>query len=53
MIKNKYDYEELLKAMEKEKKAQEEQQALLQQSQVAKNMASAGKDGAEIYANQQ
>lgn len=53
LIKNKYDYEELLKAMEEEQKAQAEQQALLQQSQVAKNMASAGKDGAEIYANQQ
>ena len=53
LIKNKYDYEELLKAMEEEQKAQAEQQALLQQSQVAKNMASAGKDGAQIYANQQ
>jgi len=39
--------------MEEEQKAQAEQQALLQQSQVAKNMASAGKDGAQIYANQQ
>lgn len=46
LIKNKYEYEELVKAMQKEAKAQAEQQALLQQSQVAKNMASAGKDGA-------
>ena len=50
LIKTKYEYEELLKVMEEEAKAQQEQQALLQQSQVAKNMASAGKDGAEANA---
>lgn len=46
LIKNKYEYEELLAIMQTEQQAQAEQQALLQQSQVAKNMASAGKDGA-------
>ncbi len=46
LIKNKYEYEELVKKMQEEARAQAEQQALLQQSQVAKNMASAGKDGA-------
>lgn len=46
LIKNKYEYEELLKAMEEEQARQQEQQNMLVQSQTAKNMASAGKEGA-------
>lgn len=53
LISNKYDYKELINKMQEEQQAQAEQQALLQQSQVAKNMATAGKEGAQIYANQQ
>ena len=46
LIKNKYEYEELLKAMEAEQARRAEQEALMNQSNIAKNMASAGKDGA-------
>ena len=52
LIKNKYDYKEIIKQLEEQQAKQAEQQAMLQQSQVAMNMASAGKDGAQIYANQ-
>ena len=46
LIKTKYEYEQLLQAMEEEQAKQQEQQQALLQSQYAKNMASAGKDGA-------
>ena len=51
LIKNKYEYEELLAKMQEEAAAQAEQQAMLNQSQVAKNLASAGKDSAIANAN--
>lgn len=53
LVKNKYEYEELLTKMQEEAQAQAEQQAMLQQSQAMKNLASAGKDGAIANANQQ
>lgn len=52
LIKNKYDYEETLKQIQEQAQAQAEQQAMLNQSQVMKNFASAGKDGAIANAEQ-
>lgn len=52
LIKNKYEYEELIQKMQEEAQAQAEQQAMLQQSEVMKNYASAGKDGSIANANQ-
>ncbi len=52
LIKSKYKYEEVIKELQEMQQQQAEQQALLQQSQVAKNMASAGKDGATANAMQ-
>ena len=52
LIKNKYEYEELIQKMQEEAQAQAEQQAMLQQSEAMKNMASAGKDGSIAHANQ-
>lgn len=52
LIKSKYEYEELLKQMQEEAQAQAEQQAMLQQTQAMKNLASAGKDGAIANASQ-
>jgi hypothetical protein len=47
LIKNKYDYEELIKQMQEAQEMQQEQQQALIQSQYAKNIASAGKDVAD------
>ena len=44
LIKNKYEYEELLTKMEEEAQVQAQQQAMLQQSQAFKNYASAEND---------
>lgn len=46
LIKTKYEYEELLKQIQEEAKAQQEQQAMMNQSQLMRNMAGAGKDAA-------
>ena len=50
LIKNKYDYEELLKAMEEAQKEQAQQQAMLQQAQMMKDGATASKDMAQANA---
>lgn len=52
LIKNKYDYEEVLKAIAEENTKRQEEQNKLIQSQYAKNLASAGKDGAIANATQ-
>lgn len=52
LIKSKYKYEEVINQIQEMQQQQAEAQALLQQSQVAKNMASAGKDGATANAMQ-
>ena len=46
LIKNKYDFENIIKKLEEAQAQQTEIQNLIAQSQMAKNMASAGKDGA-------
>ena len=46
LIKNKYDFENIIKKLEEAQAQQAEMQNLIAQSQMAKNMASAGKDGA-------
>ena len=46
LIKSKYDYENIIKKLEEAQAQQAEMQNLIAQSQMAKNMASAGKDGA-------
>lgn len=51
LIKNKYEYEELLKKFEEAAQKQAEQQTAFIQSQAVKNMANAEKDGAIANAN--
>lgn len=46
LIKSKYDYDNIIKKLEEAQAQQAEMQNLIAQSQMAKNMASAGKDGA-------
>lgn len=46
LIKTKYEYEELLKQMEEAAQAQQEQQNMMNQAMMLKNMAGAGKDAA-------
>lgn len=46
LVKSKYDYEEIIRKLEEAQAKQAEMQNLIAQSQVQKNMASAGKDGA-------
>lgn len=46
LIKNKHDYENIIKKIEEAQAQQQQVQNMIAQSQMAKNMASAGKDGA-------
>lgn len=46
LIKSKYKYEEIINQIQQMQQQQAEQQAMINQSEVAKNIASAGKDGA-------
>lgn len=46
LIKNKHDYDNIIKKIEEAQAKQAEIQNMIAQSQMAKNMASAGKDGA-------
>ena len=47
LVKNKYDYDDIIKKLEEAQQQQAEQQAMLQQSEVAKNMATAEKGSTE------
>ena len=47
LVKNKYDYDDIIKKLEEAQQQQVEQQAMLQQSEVAKNMATAEKGSTE------
>ena len=52
LIKSKYQYEELLKAIEDAKAQQAEQQALIMQAQMMKDGATANKQNADALATQ-
>ena len=52
LIKSKYQYEEILQAIEEAQQQQAEQQAMLQQVQMAKDGATAQKQSADALATQ-